>query len=205
MNLNVALLIKHVILCLVCVVGDKLCETVQKPAILRACIDNATHAFIGCLAAEIILNSLKHYITRQEYCVLLLTATIVSSCIDLDHFIEAKSFSLQDATHLSRRPFLHNSAICVGIFIAFLVARRTVASTLLRLFIAMGVIAFSTHHMRDATRRGIWLKTPFQNYNSPAVPYVGYVAFVNMIPHAMIYLLQAAAVAVPKMKLVELV
>uniref|UniRef100_A0A182XD02 Transmembrane protein 267 n=1 Tax=Anopheles quadriannulatus TaxID=34691 RepID=A0A182XD02_ANOQN len=204
MNWNLLLVLKYVILCCVCVIGDKLSESAQKPALVRACIDNATHAFIGCIVAELVLFNFKHQLTRQEYCWLLFVATIISSCIDLDHFIEAKSFRLQDATNLDRRPFLHNSTICVVIVILFILTKR--ASNQLRMLIAMAFVAFSTHHLRDATRRGIWFKSPFQDSSSPAVPYVLYIAYVNIIPSVIVYLLQTTGSStVPKMRLVEVV
>ncbi|XP_035905906.1 transmembrane protein 267 [Anopheles stephensi] len=204
MNFNVTLVLKHVALYGVCVFGDKLTDLVQKPALLRACIDNATHAFIGCLAAEIFLQCLKYHISRQEYCFLLFVATAVSSLIDLDHFIEARSFRLQDATHLDRRPFLHNSAICVATFVLLMLTKRLERNRS-SLFAAAIFIAFSTHHLRDATRRGIWIKTPFQDSSSPAVPYVLYLAFVNIIPHVICRLLQSTYSSVPKLRLVEMV
>ncbi|XP_053676335.1 transmembrane protein 267 [Anopheles nili] len=204
MNLNFALLLKHVILCLACIGGDKLGEFVQKPALLRACIDNATHALIGCIVSVIVLNSGKIHVTKQDYWMFLFEATIVSSCIDLDHFIEARSFSLKDATHLDHRPFLHNSALCLFILGLLFAIIRFDGSVKLRLFIAMAFVAFSTHHIRDATRRGIWIKTPIFNKSSPALPYVAYIAFVNFVPHAIIYLLQVATPA-SKTKFVELV
>ncbi|XP_050075591.1 transmembrane protein 267 [Anopheles maculipalpis] len=204
MNFNIVLVLKHVILCCVCIFGDKVTETVQKPALLRACIDNATHATIGCIAAEILLHSLKYHTKNQEYWFLLLIATVVSSLIDLDHFIEARSFRLQDATHLDRRPFLHNSAICVVTFVILILTKRLERNRY-SLFISAVLIAFSTHHLRDATRRGIWIKSPFQDSSSPAVPYVLYLAFVNIIPHVLCLLLQTPYSTVPKMKLVEMV
>ncbi|XP_053665188.1 transmembrane protein 267 [Anopheles marshallii] len=207
MNFNALLFLKHVTLCCVCVFGDKLTEYVQNPALSRACIDNATHAFIGCVAAEIVLHSFKYQLARQEYCLLLFTGMIVSSFIDLDHFIEARSFSLQEATHLRRRPFLHNSAICVIILMLLILTKR-VGSIKCGLFIAMAFIAFSTHHLRDATRRGIWIKLPFQDSSSPAIPYVAYLVLVNIIPHVIHHLLQTTlsnSSSVPKMKLVEMV
>ncbi|XP_049293772.1 transmembrane protein 267 [Anopheles funestus] len=207
MNFKALLFFKHVILCCVCVFGDKLTEYVQKSALLRACIDNATHAFIGCVVAEITLHSLKYQVSHQEYCLLLFVALIVSSFIDLDHFIEARSFSLQDATHLDRRPFLHNSAICLATFLLLILAKRF-ADIKLTLFIAMVFIALSTHHLRDATRRGIWIKSPFQDSNTPALPYAVFLGLVNIIPHVVHHVLTntfSSKTNAPNMKLVELV
>uniref|UniRef100_A0A182WAN6 Transmembrane protein 267 n=1 Tax=Anopheles minimus TaxID=112268 RepID=A0A182WAN6_9DIPT len=204
MNFNVLLFLKHLILCSVCIYGDKLTEYVQKPVLVRACIDNATHAFIGCVVAEIILHSLKHQITHQQYYALLFVATIVSSLIDLDHFIVAKSLSLRDATHLDRRPFLHNSAICL-VALILVILTKCVGSIKWSLFAVMMFIGFTTHHLRDATRRGIWFKVPFHDSNSPAVPYELYLLLVNIIPHLVHYLMQTTFSSVPKMKQIDLV
>lgn len=38
---------------------------------------------------------------------------VLGSCIDLDHFLLARSLSLEDATHLTQRPWGHNFLACV--------------------------------------------------------------------------------------------
>uniref|UniRef100_A0A2M4BZQ0 Transmembrane protein 267 n=1 Tax=Anopheles marajoara TaxID=58244 RepID=A0A2M4BZQ0_9DIPT len=207
MFLNINLFLKHVVLLAVCIGGDKLGEGASKPALLRAFIDNATHALIGLIAGDIVLGSVKqHHLTRQEYCILLLEAAIVSSFIDLDHFIEAKSIRLQDATNLDRRPFLHNSAICVLIFILVIVLQRMDSNGLLSIASAMALGAFSTHHTRDATRRGIWFKVPYLETSTPAIPYTVYLALVSAIPHAISQLLRLTGRAHPQMsRLIEMV
>ncbi|XP_050095676.1 transmembrane protein 267 [Anopheles aquasalis] len=205
--LNNTLILKHVALLIVCIGGDKLGEGSSKSALLRALIDNATHALIGLIVGDLVLNSVKqHHFTRHEYCILLLEAAIVSSFIDLDHFIEAKSIRLQDATNLDRRPFLHNSAICLLIFILVIVLQRTKSYSLLSIAGAMVLAAFGTHHMRDALRRGLWFKVPLLETSTPAIPYTVYLALVSAIPHAISQLLRLTGNVHPQMsRLVEMV
>ncbi|XP_035787468.1 transmembrane protein 267-like [Anopheles albimanus] len=207
MFLNINLFLKHVALLIVCIGGDKLGEGASRPALLRAFIDNTTHALIGLIVGEIVLNSVKqHHLTRQEYCIFLLEAAIVSSSIDLDHFIEAKSIRLQDATNLDRRPFLHNSAICVLICILVIVLQRMGSNGLLSIAVAMALVAFSTHHIRDATRRGIWFKVPLLETSTMAIPYTVYLALVSATPHAISQLLWLTGSGHPQMsRLVEMV
>uniref|UniRef100_A0A2M3ZCS7 Transmembrane protein 267 n=1 Tax=Anopheles braziliensis TaxID=58242 RepID=A0A2M3ZCS7_9DIPT len=207
MFLNINLFLKHVALLIVCIGGDKLGEDTSKPALLRAFIDNATHAFIGLIAGELVLNGVKqHRLTRQEYCILLLEAAIVSSFIDLDHFIEANSIRLQDATNLDRRPFLHNSAICVLILILMIVLQRMDSNGLLSIAGAMVLAAFGTHHIRDATRRGIWFKVPLLETSTAALPYTVYLALVSATPHAISQILRLTGSAHPQMsRLIEMV
>ncbi|XP_058123653.1 transmembrane protein 267 [Anopheles ziemanni] len=204
MVFNFSVILKHVALCLVCLIGDKLSDAVEKPPLLRACIDNCTHVLIGLIASEIFLNGSTYNTAKHEYLLLLCEAAVVSSLIDLDHFIEARSFRLQDATNLDRRPFLHNSVFCILIFLLLIIVKPFGTSNF-RLSTAVAFIAFSTHHMRDATRRGIWIKSPFQDDSSRPIPYVGYLVFTNILPHVMTILVRSRRLEAVKDQFMELV
>jgi hypothetical protein len=61
----------------------------------------------------------------------------------------------QDAVSLSQRPFLHCSSLPLALLLLLLLVGRMVAGNLLR----FGLLLFSSlfsHHLRDATRRGLW-------------------------------------------------
>jgi hypothetical protein len=63
-------------------------------------------------------------------------------------------FTEQDAVSLSQRPFLHCSSLPL-VLLLLLLAGRVVTGNLLR----FGLLLFSSlfsHHLRDATRRGLW-------------------------------------------------
>lgn len=58
---------------------------------------------------------------------------------------------------------------------------------ILKCSVLIGFTAFSTHHIRDATRRGFW----FSLYGStPPIPYFVYVGMICVIPHLVSLLLR---------------
>ncbi|CAF1067674.1 unnamed protein product, partial [Brachionus calyciflorus] len=67
----------------------------------------------------------------------------------LDHFIAARSFKLQAATSLEKRPFLHNSL--------FLIISNTILVFIDKKFSLLFFVSWFSHHIRDANRRGLWL------------------------------------------------
>lgn len=79
----------------ICVVGDKLVELNSNSRILKAIFDNFTHACIGLVAFLIIVMSIKANLTRNEKIVLVFVCFLLSSLIDVDHFIAAKSWRLK--------------------------------------------------------------------------------------------------------------
>lgn len=94
MTPTVLLALEHLLLLVICITGDKLGAIVQKPPLLRAVIDNITHALIGGLVTEIIVRDYKDQLDRSDQITLIAVGFVASSWIDLDHFIEARSFHL---------------------------------------------------------------------------------------------------------------
>ncbi|XP_055626058.1 transmembrane protein 267 [Toxorhynchites rutilus septentrionalis] len=183
------LLVKHILLLAVCLVGDKLLQVVQKPPSLKAVIDNITHAIIGLIVSEIAVRHFKDQVGRNEFYLLVGFGCLLSSWIDLDHFIEARSFHLHDATNLKNRPFLHNSMIFLVLIILTISATIAQDSLPVSLWLAVTFIAFFTHQLRDAIRRGLWFRGPYLNYNTAPVFYWVYISLIQLCPHAMIQLL----------------
>lgn len=88
-------LILSILLCATCILGDKLLNIYNnKSSYTKALIDNLTHGLVGCFTAAIIVNEFKDRLSLNEQLLLEIFCTIFSSIIDVDHFIEAKSFSL---------------------------------------------------------------------------------------------------------------
>ena len=87
---------------------------------------------------------------------------------------------LQAATSLSKRPFLHNSSLVVVIFLLLFCLQRfaqladTHASTPW-----IFLLAWTSHHVRDGVRRGLWF-APFGS--TAAVPKWLYVCIVSFCP-----------------------
>ncbi|XP_058463730.1 transmembrane protein 267 [Malaya genurostris] len=189
MSPTILLLLKHIVLLIVCIAGDKLSVAIQKPHILKAVIDNVTHAWIGLMVTEIVVRNFQDQIGRNEKYALIATGCVISSLIDLDHFIEAKSLSLHDATNLTERPFLHNSSIFLILLISMIGAIASKVQYSMSLWLTVNFIAFFTHQLRDAIRRGFWFRAPYLNYSTAPVIYWVYLALTQLCPHATIQLL----------------
>ena len=75
------------VIAVACVVGDKKVQSMSEP-FTKALIDNSTHAIIGLLSAIIVL------IDQWDSIYFAVVCMMVSSFIDLDHFLAAKSYKL---------------------------------------------------------------------------------------------------------------
>lgn len=156
-----------------CIVGDKKLHAANERQVIRAIFDNAAHGLIGLFACAIA------FMDNWDKMYMAVICMIISSAIDLDHFIAAKSFRLSDATNLSSRPFLHNSLIPLIIIIALLICHFTSQNDYVIMILTVLTIAFSTHHIRDANRRGL-LFAPF--FQTPPIPYLVYIGLSVLIP-----------------------
>lgn len=72
----------------VCIVGDMSLGMSHRSQLFRAYADNLSHALIGLLSCCIVIaeNSNNFYVA--------VICLIISSLIDIDHFLAAKSFRL---------------------------------------------------------------------------------------------------------------
>jgi hypothetical protein len=144
--------IKGLLLPLVCILVDQvpLLPNIPGSLVTRAVIDSSGHFLIGALSWALAIQSHPfRQILKESF-----AAGCLSSLVDLDHFIQAGSHRLEDAVSLPQRPFLHCSALPLLLLLLMLVG-RVVTGNLLRL----GLLLFSSlfsHHLRDATRRGLW-------------------------------------------------
>lgn len=71
-----------------CIVGDKCLTMTHKPQLFRAITDNLAHALIGLFSCLIVIAE------NADNFYLALICLILSSLIDIDHFISAKSLRL---------------------------------------------------------------------------------------------------------------
>lgn len=73
---------------IICIIGDECLGMTHKPQIFRAITDNIAHALIGLLSCGIVIaeNVDNFYIA--------IICLIISSLIDVDHFISARSLRL---------------------------------------------------------------------------------------------------------------
>lgn len=112
----------------------------QSERLVRALFDNSIHGIIGCTSWLVVV-----YPNLNKD---LAVSAFISSIIDIDHFISARSFRVQDAVSLSQRPFLHNSLLMIAINFGLWFVDKKVS--------VLFFISWFSHHIRDANRRGIW-------------------------------------------------
>lgn len=207
--INVNKLWLSLFLGLACVMGDNFVFFARGTKLAEALADNATHGLVGALSALIIVLEFSDRLTLTEQKMLIGVGFLVASGIDVDHFIAARSMRLkvykiyfqiffkgscinvyllkQDATNLSSRPFLHCSNIPFVILLVFLCC-ITFKSFRLNLWIIVILTAFVTHHIRDATRRGLWIQ-PYGH--TPPIPYAVYIVLTMATPLVAIWLMNA--------------
>jgi hypothetical protein len=163
-------------LCFVSLLGDCLCfgrpfsyYKFSNPY-LRALTDNFTHGLISVFATCFLFGW-----TRRS---LLILSFLAGSFVDIDHFIEVRSFLLHRALYdqPQGRPFLHNSLL---LFVITLLAFGFEHFVYRYDHIYYSMILFlgwSTHHLRDAQRRGLTLlpfgETPPIDYYIPIMCFV---------------------------------
>lgn len=82
-----------------CLLGDYLLNKYNNHHIIKSLTDNITHSLVGLFCAIIIVNYYQNNFCRTESLLLVLTSFLISSIIDVDHFIEAKSLSLIVSTN----------------------------------------------------------------------------------------------------------
>lgn len=70
-----------------CVVGDNRFRAATTP-VIKAAFDNVTHAIVGLLSATIVIGA------QADKFHLAVACMMISSLIDADHFIAAKSLKL---------------------------------------------------------------------------------------------------------------
>lgn len=136
----------------VCLSGDYLVFvllTGQEP-LLKAIGDNLVHGSIALTSWLMIEKSWFHAFI----------CALVAMLIDIDHFIQAGSFSLEDALALHQRPFLHNSTLPLVIYLTVMFVSCTVMGNpaVIKTYANVMLVAFASHHLRDASRRGLWFQ-----------------------------------------------
>jgi len=161
------------VIAVTCVVADKKMQSISEP-LTKALIDNSTHAMVGLLSAVIV------FIDQLDKIHFVVVCAVVSSLIDSDHFVMAKSLKLSDATNLLSRPFFHNSTIPLVLICILLYCHITSKSPIFVLWLIALIIAFVTHHLRDANRRGLWF-APFGN--TPALSTAAYILLILTLPY----------------------
>ncbi|XP_045488951.1 transmembrane protein 267 [Pieris rapae] len=145
--------------------------------IFRAVIDNFVHASIGTLSALLFFIYVER--SRQAWIYNIILCTIVSSLIDVDHFIVAKSIHYKDLTNLKYRGFLHCTSLWFIITTILLIYSYIFRKNNIYVLSYMLILAYTSHHIRDGNRRGLCVY-PF-GHTPPIHKYV-YVLLLGILP-----------------------
>ncbi|XP_058788555.1 transmembrane protein 267 [Phymastichus coffea] len=166
-----------ILIAFVSILGDMGLQN-GKSEIVRAVCDNLTHASVGGLTWTLVLLLSKKYVVNNMSSVVI--CFFMSSFIDIDHFISAGSWDINDATHLNHRPFLHCSTIPVTLWIIMNLISNTLNMPNLITYAWMMLVSFMSHHVRDGNRRGLWF-WPFGS--TQPIPYYLYLSICMAIPY----------------------
>ena len=154
--------------------------TINDP-LLRALLDSGGHAVTALLCWLMVRCCkgipLMDRLMMMEACV----TGILSSAVDVDHFIEASSWRLSDATSLHHRPFFHCSTLMMIMIIIMLAVSLIFRIGSLHTLSFMCATAWTTHHLRDALRRGLWF-CPFGS--TSRLQYDLYLVILLILPFA---------------------
>ncbi|XP_011302581.1 transmembrane protein C5orf28 homolog [Fopius arisanus] len=172
-----------ILLGLTCLIGDRLSDNLTH-AVIRAIVDNVTHALIAGLSWIIVTLLLNHSVMRNL--LEITSCALMSSLIDVDHFIQAKSWKLSDATRLSKRAFLHSTTVPILLWTLMLLTSKVSTNEKMEHYSWIILMSFLSHHIRDATRRGLWF-APFGS--TRPIPYYVYNIAIIILPYIFYYLM----------------
>lgn len=159
----------------------------------RAFIDNLGHGITGYLSWLMVRSYNGALLTERLVLMESFICLVVSCLIDVDHFIQANSFSILDATSLPRRPFFHCSTVLI--FISLLIFATSLYFNIwwMHTLSFICLTGWSCHHLRDGLRRGLWL-CPFGSTN--AISYKLYLFILLLQPVLIANLLELSAILV---------
>lgn len=120
---------------------------------LRAVADNVTHGLVGLLCWMMVSGKPLQTSNLLDS----LLGGLFACAVDVDHFLAAGSFRIEDATNLKTRPFLHCSSVVLAALSASALAGRLCGHAQIYKVSLIALVAVASHHLRDSIRRGLWL------------------------------------------------
>ncbi|CAC5396873.1 Transmembrane protein 267 [Mytilus coruscus] len=134
----------------------------------KALFDNLTHGFVGYFTWAIIvdLSDCGKDLIECSGCMML------AMVIDIDHFIAARSIKLKSALSLSKRPIFHASSIIPVAVVCIWIISYLRSNDFLKRLSIIFLVAWTSHHIRDGTRRGLWFPPFGSTQPLPKTTYV---------------------------------
>lgn len=152
--------------------------------VFRAFCDTSVHGVIGFLSALLFFS--QNYNISSQACIYnILFCTALSSLIDVDHFIVARSLYLKDLLNLRQRGIFHCTTFWLVISTILIFYSHFCRKLNIYILTYMIIIAFSSHHIRDGYRRGLWLY-PFGH--TPPINKFVYTFSICILPSIFVYI-----------------
>lgn len=124
----------------------------------------------------------------QENIIDVMLSYVCGSFIDSDHFIAAGALSFAKATNLSSRPIGHCfMTLALLSIIVGLVRPHHWKKNLIMLF-----LGYTSHMIRDGSRRGLWL---VPSYITAPIPYFLHLAMLSFLPFIVATLLNRTCIS----------
>ena len=101
----------------------------------------------------------------------------ISYIIKIYYYIN--HFSFQSALSLRSRPFLHSTTMTLILCLTLFITGYTLNKWWIKLFSVMCFVAWTSHHVRDGSRRGLWF-APIGS--TPVILYKLYLTITLVLP-----------------------
>ena len=145
---------------------------------LRALLPATAAAICDTLLGHGLLSAILWGVSSRASSRELLLIGALGVSLDVDHFIAARSLRPSHALALTERPFGH-ALLFVIASTALAACCAAIAPRLVPATAPLAVaVAWGTHLLRDATKRGFWL-WPLRMH-TPPVPYALYLAVIAL-------------------------
>ncbi|XP_053622876.1 transmembrane protein 267 [Plodia interpunctella] len=168
-------------ICLAALLGDYIVfnSSYSKSQIFRAFTDSAVHATLGCLSSILFLSQELSF--NNTTCLFnICFCTMLSSLIDIDHIFATRSIYWKDITNNRTRGILHCTTFLFTITSLLLIYSYIYKKINIYMLTWMIILAYTSHHVRDANRRGLWMY-PY-GHTPPLSKYV-YIFLVASLPN----------------------
>ncbi|XP_013196398.2 transmembrane protein 267 [Amyelois transitella] len=168
-------------ICMAAYLGDYLVfkSRFSDSQVFRALTDSAVHASLGCLSSILFLSQEISF--NNTACIFHIGfCTLLSSFIDVDHVFVAKSIYWKDLTNNKYRGIFHCTTFWLIITSILLTYSYIYKKINIYMLTWMIILAYTSHHIRDANRRGLWVY-PFGH--TPPFSKSLYIFLVAILPN----------------------
>ncbi|XP_033725856.1 transmembrane protein 267-like [Pecten maximus] len=186
--INVNTIIFEFLLYAVLSVGDFLLAREYENLVFRIFTDSLTHGLVGFFSWAIVIDlrplTSTQWVRGLLQCIICMGLSMV---VDVDHAIMARSLNLNDLVSLPSRPYFHATTIIIPIAAILWTLGDVYKDSFYGIMCPLFITAWLSHHLRDATRRGLWLP-PFGS-TPPLSPSL-YITMMMILPVAVLFLLR---------------